>query len=368
MLERGEFLEHAGVHGYFYGTPRNWVEEELNAGMDVVLEIDVQGAVQVRRLFPQAILIFLAPPSWEELSRRLLRRLEHDRKLARNIGALQAEDEATIRRRLHNARQELARVDQYEYLIINDKLGDAINQFCAIVTAERCRPWRYDLTALLRGRSGGCLIPQRFTVVLGITGSIAAYKCADLVRKLRALRDPAHPERRVNVRAMLTEHGAQFITPVTLQTLTGNAVNQELVRLDARDWDVEHIGLADDADVLLIAPATANLLAKLAHGLADDLLSTTALACTAPLLIAPAMNVHMWEHPATQANVACLRERGALFIGPEVGELACGYAGRGRMSEVADIVRAVEQDIFSAVHRCRARMAPACDSRRAPMS
>ena len=181
---------------------------------------------------------------------------------------------------------------------------------------------------------------QRFTVVLGITGSIAAYKCAGLARKLRALRDPASP-RRVAVRVILTEHGAQFITPVTLQTLTGNPVQQGLF-VSASEWDVEHIGLADDADVLLIAPATANILAKLAHGIADDLLSSVALACTAPLLIAPAMNVHMWEHPATQANVRLLRDRGATFIGPEVGELACGYEGRGRMSEVEEIVRVVE--------------------------
>jgi len=183
--------------------------------------------------------------------------------------------------------------------------------------------------------------PQRFTVVLGITGGIAAYKCANLVRKLRALRDPAHPERRINVRVILTRSGEQFITPVTLQTLSGNAVNQELFA-SAKEWDVEHVGLADDADVLLIAPATANVLAKMAHGLADDLLSTVALACTAPLLIAPTMNVHMWDHPATQANVRVLTERGAVFIGPDEGELACGYAGRGRMSSEEEIVRVVE--------------------------
>ncbi len=148
-LERGEFLEHAGVHGYFYGTPRSWVEEELDNGMDVVLEIDVQGAVQVRRQFQHAVLIFLAPPSWDELAHRLLGRLAHDRKLAHDIGATQAEDEAAIYRRLHNARLELARATQYEYLIINNKLSEATSQFCAIVTAERCRPWRYDLSGLL---------------------------------------------------------------------------------------------------------------------------------------------------------------------------------------------------------------------------
>lgn len=180
----------------------------------------------------------------------------------------------------------------------------------------------------------------RFTVVLGITGSIAAYKSADLVRKLRALRDSAQPARRVQVRAVLTDHGARFVTPTTLQTLTGGPVYQDIF-VNADAWDVEHIGLADGADVLLIAPATANVLAKLAHGLADDLLSSVALACTAPLLIAPAMNVHMWEHPATQENVRLLQARGAVFIGPAAGELACGYEGKGRMAPVEEIVAAV---------------------------
>ncbi len=183
----------------------------------------------------------------------------------------------------------------------------------------------------------------RFTVVLGVTGSIAAYKAAELVRRLRALRDPADPARRVHVRCILTAGGAQFITPVTLQTLTGNPVYQEQF-VAAEEWDVEHVGLADDADVLLIAPATANILAKLDLGLADDLLSTVALACTAPLLLAPAMNVHMWDHPATQRHVRQLQERGARCIGPDAGELACGYEGRGRMAApeaIADAVAAL---------------------------
>ena len=180
-----------------------------------------------------------------------------------------------------------------------------------------------------------------FTIVLGITGGIAAYKAADLIRRLRELRDPAFPERRVAVRVILTPHGAEFITPLTLQTLSGFPVAQGLFDA-AQQWDVQHIGLADDADLLLIAPATANIMAKLATGLADDLLSSVALAYTAPLLIAPAMNVHMWEHPATQANLRLLAARGSEIIGPAVGELACGYAGRGRMASVPDIVAAVQ--------------------------
>ena len=182
--------------------------------------------------------------------------------------------------------------------------------------------------------------PERFSILLGVTGSIAAYKAAELIRQLRALRDPSAPERRIDVRVILTRHGAQFITTVTLQTLSGNAVYQELFQ-SAAQWDVQHVGLADNADLLLIAPASANILAKMANGLADDLLSTTVLACQAPALVAPAMNVHMWEHPATQANVRTLLARGVTMIGPAEGELACGYTGRGKMSPVEDIVETV---------------------------
>jgi guanylate kinase len=136
MLERGELLEHAAVHGNFYGTPRNWVIEQLQAGTDVVLEIDVQGALQIKSQYPQAILIFLAPPSWDELAQRLRGR--------------NTEDEATIQRRLSNARQEMARVNKYEYVIINDRLEDAVDRLRAIVLAERSRPWRQDITELLQ--------------------------------------------------------------------------------------------------------------------------------------------------------------------------------------------------------------------------
>lgn len=135
LLEKQELLEHAAVHGHFYGTPRSWVLDQLASGMDVVLEIDVQGALQVKAEFPDAILVFLAPPSWEELSRRLRGR--------------KTEDPETIRRRLRNARQEIARVDNYEYLVVNDHLQDAADRLRAIVLAERSRPWRQDLSCLL---------------------------------------------------------------------------------------------------------------------------------------------------------------------------------------------------------------------------
>ena len=135
MLEQGELLEHAEVHGHLYGTPRAWVQEQLRDGMDVVLEIDVQGAWQVKETFPYAVLIFLAPPSWQELARRLRAR--------------QTDDEQSIRRRLRNAQDELARAQQYDYIIINDHIMVAADHFAAIVTAERLRPWRQQLAHLL---------------------------------------------------------------------------------------------------------------------------------------------------------------------------------------------------------------------------
>ncbi|HEX2951121.1 MAG TPA: guanylate kinase [Armatimonadota bacterium] len=141
MMERGDLLEHAAVHGNFYGTPKSWVMEQLQAGTDVVLEIDVQGAIQIKSLFPHAILVFLAPPSWEELAHRLRGR--------------NTEDEVTIQRRLRNARQEIARVDQYEYLIINDRMADAIDRLRAVVLAERSRPWRQNIARLLEGDQSG---------------------------------------------------------------------------------------------------------------------------------------------------------------------------------------------------------------------
>ncbi len=130
MQAKGDLLEHALVHDNFYGTPRGWLLEQLQQGIDVVLAIDVQGALQVRRLYPEAVLIFLAPPSWDELTRRLRGRA--------------TEDEATMQRRLENARQELSRVDEYNYLIVNDNLHEATERLRAIVLAERSRPCRQE--------------------------------------------------------------------------------------------------------------------------------------------------------------------------------------------------------------------------------
>jgi len=169
-------------------------------------------------------------------------------------------------------------------------------------------------------------------LVLGVTGSIAAYKAADLVRLFQ--------KRGWEVSVVMTPSATAFIGPLTLRTLSRNPVAVEMAAED-QEWNPEHIALADRADVLVIAPCTANVIAKLAMGLADDLLSCTALACQAPLVVAPAMNVRMWEHPATRANVACLRARGARIVEPGEGELACGAQGKGRMAPLEAIVDAV---------------------------
>ena len=165
-------------------------------------------------------------------------------------------------------------------------------------------------------------------IILGVTGSIAAYKAADLASLL--------VKGGAEVHVVMTAHAADFITPLTMQTLSRNPVVTS-ARDAQTNWKPGHIDLADRATLLLIAPATANVIAELAHGLAGSPLTEIALATRAPLLIAPAMNGKMWEHPATQANVALLKERGAEFIGPEAGILACGYEGLGRLTVVADI-------------------------------
>ncbi len=167
-------------------------------------------------------------------------------------------------------------------------------------------------------------------IVLGVTGGIAAYKACDLVSRLK--------KQGAQVRVVLTANAAKFVPPLTFETLSGNPVVTDT--FEPRK-SLEHISLAKWADVYVIAPASANCLAKLANGIADDLLSTTALAMTAPLLIAPAMNANMWRHPATQANFKTLVDRGAKSVGPMSGHLACGDDDVGRMAEPEQIVAAL---------------------------
>ena len=168
-------------------------------------------------------------------------------------------------------------------------------------------------------------------IVLGVTGGIAAYKACDLVSRLK--------KQGALVRVVLTANGAKFVPPLTFETLSSNPVVTDT--FEPRK-SLEHISLAKWADAFVIAPASANCLAKLANGIADDLLSTTALAMTAPLLIAPAMNANMWRHPATQANFRLLLERGAKTVGPMSGHLACGDDDVGRMAEPEQIVETLE--------------------------
>lgn len=167
-------------------------------------------------------------------------------------------------------------------------------------------------------------------IILGVTGSIAAYKAVDLASLLT--------KAGCSVRVVMTADAQKFITPLCFKTLSRNPVVTNLYD-ESEGWKPAHIELADDADVLLIAPATANAIAKLAHGIADDALTCIALALNtnARLVVAPAMNGKMWLHPATQANVATLKSRGAVLLGPEEGMLSCGYEGIGRLWPVAEI-------------------------------
>ncbi len=171
-------------------------------------------------------------------------------------------------------------------------------------------------------------------VLVGVSGGIAAYKSAELVRQLRQLG--------ATVRVIMTRGAREFITELTLQALSGNQVHTELLDTEA-ELGMSHIELARWADVLVVAPATADLLARLAVGRADDLLTTVALATAAPLLLAPAMNQQMWRDQATAANVATLAARGHTLVGPASGEQACGDIGPGRMEEPAAIAAAVAQ-------------------------
>ena len=169
-------------------------------------------------------------------------------------------------------------------------------------------------------------------IVLGVTGGIAAYKSAEIVSRLR--------HSGANVHVIMTRNATEFVAPLTFQTLSANQVVTDTFEAPEY-WNVEHVALAKLADIFVVAPATANILAKMASGIADDMLSTTLLATKAQILVAPAMNTGMWTAPATQNNVKVLKERGVRMIGPESGMLACGDEGAGRMSEPEMIVEEI---------------------------
>jgi phosphopantothenoylcysteine decarboxylase / phosphopantothenate---cysteine ligase len=175
-------------------------------------------------------------------------------------------------------------------------------------------------------------------IVLGVTGGVAAYKAAELVRRLQ--------QEKLDVQVVMTRAAREFITPLTFAALTGSKVITEMFGAEEAapanvESAIEHIAVAQRSDLLLVAPATADILGKFAHGIADDFLSTLYLATKAPIAVAPAMNVNMWEHPATQENLATLRARGVHVVDPDEGYLACGMTGAGRLAATETIVKKV---------------------------
>lgn len=169
---------------------------------------------------------------------------------------------------------------------------------------------------------------KKTCIVLGVTGGIAAYKACELLRLLQ--------KRGMDVYVVMTKHATQFVAPLTFETLSGHPVAVDTFERPAT-WEVEHIALAKRADLFLIAPATANIIGKMAHGIADDMLSTTVMATKAPVMIAPAMNTGMWVNPATQHNIDVLKSRGVHVVTPATGHLACGDSGAGKLEDVSVI-------------------------------
>lgn len=171
-------------------------------------------------------------------------------------------------------------------------------------------------------------------IVLGVTGSIAAYKACELVRLMK--------KKGWDVSVVMTESATRFVSELTFRTLSRNPVGIEMFG-EIEEWQPEHLSWAEKADAVVIAPCTANVMAKIAHGIADDLLTCTVLATTAPVIVAPAMNVNMWKNPATQENLEVLKKRGIAVVDVESGELACGVKGEGRLAAIEDVMAAVEK-------------------------
>lgn len=175
------------------------------------------------------------------------------------------------------------------------------------------------------------MVAKQKNIILGVCGSIAAYKAGDIIRRLR--------DNNCSVTVIMTKEATRFITPLTFASLSGNNVYSDMFDGDA--WRMAHIELAKDVDAVLIAPATANVIAKLAHGFADDLLSTFVITTKAPVFIAPAMNDDMYANVIVKENCATLKKRGIKFIEPVNGKLACGVIGVGHLADVEDIVKIV---------------------------
>lgn len=172
-------------------------------------------------------------------------------------------------------------------------------------------------------------------ILLGVTGSIAAYKACDLVSLLK--------EQGHEVRVVMTKEAEHFITPLTLATLSENPVFSEMFALPPKEWNAIHIALAKEADVVAVVPATANIIGKLAHGICDDLLTCVMTATQAPILLAPAMNTQMYEHPVIQENITKLRRLGVTLVEPEEGRLACGTEGVGHIATIEKIAAGIQR-------------------------
>lgn len=175
---------------------------------------------------------------------------------------------------------------------------------------------------------------EKRTIIFGISGGIAAYKSCEVVRGL--------VKAGADVHVVLTKAGAQFVTPLTLQALSGNPVHTEMFSL-VQEAEIGHISLADRADMVLVAPASADIIAKVACGICDELLQTVICATKAPVVFAPSMNVHMWENLITQENIKRLKKLGYHFMEPASGDLACGYQGKGRLPEPEEIMKHIEK-------------------------
>jgi guanylate kinase len=323
-MAAGEFLEYAEVHGRKYGTLKGPVIENLRKGIDVLIDIDTKGAANIRACSDPFILealadVFIMPPNLEELRRRLVKR---------------AQKPEQIITRLQNAAAEMERWRRIQ-IHAHQRFDGGRHREVSRRNARRTLSKPQARSHLMK------------TIVLGVCGSIAAYKSADLTSKL--------VKRGHSVSVVMTANATQFIGAMTFQTLSKNPVTSGV--FDEREsWRPTHIDLADRADLFLIAPATANVIAKVALGISDDALTSIALATRAPFLIAPAMNGKMWLHPATQQNATTLRTRGAEFIGPEEGMLACGYEGVGRLWNVDEIVAKADEILLQKPTRVDGRV------------
>lgn len=184
------------------------------------------------------------------------------------------------------------------------------------------------------------------TVVLGVTGGIAAYKSADIVSKLT--------KKNANVHVIMTKNATKIITPLTMRTMSKNQVITDMFE-DPVSWEIKHVSLAEKADLLLIAPATANIIGKIAHGIADGMLTTTVITTKAPIVIAPAMNTQIYENPIVQANISLLKNLGYIFIEPDEGRLACGDVGKGVLANTTAIVDIVTKELLKKSHNIDAK-------------